>query len=244
MELTKMKMKFPKLRGERLVIVALLMILAAELISNIWPLEYPGANSANSVQKFIAQKSSFQNVLVDRLELFGYFLLVISLISTGIREIRNKWKSFKGITMTIIGVCFCLYHLISIQAYTKIGKTLDELPKPNFEILKSQLNNEKLPLKTKVKLSKMYAHDKFFNEGIIVEYLSDNGEMNRYVPTKEDLEFRKVQSDARDIWDYNNKRLPIVFRLWVAVAVISLLLGVFTPIRMTAPNQGPDRDRA
>jgi hypothetical protein len=244
MELTKMKMKFPKLRGERLVIVALVMILVAELISNFWSLEYPGANTANSVQKFIAQKSSFQNVLVDRLELFGYSLLVISLISTGIRQIRNKWTSFKGIAMTIIGVCFCLYHLLSIQAYTKIGKTLDELPRPNFEIMKSQLNNEKLPLKTKVKLSKMYAHDKFFHEGIIVEYLSDSGEMNRYVPTKEDLEFRKVQSDAREIWAYNNKRLPIVFRWWVAVAVTSLLLGVLTPIRMTAPNQGSDHERA
>jgi len=229
-----MTIKFPKLRGERVIIVALLMILIAECITTLWHLEKLGADEKFHLQKY----------LTDLLNSFGYLLLIVSLIITGIRTMRKKWPSYKGIAMTVIGLCMCAIPLLSIQMYKKIGKNLDELPKPNFEMMKSKLDKGDLPLKSKIFLSKMYAHDKYLYEGVIVDYLSDSDVMTRYVPTKEDIELKKLKTETKEIWDYNNKRLHKVFWEWIAVIVIILLLGVLTPIQKTPPNQRSDHERA
>lgn len=222
-----MNLKLPKIRGERFVIAALLMILVAEVFSTFWHLEKLRADDKFHMQCYLAES----------LELLGFFLLVISLISSGIRKLRVEWKSLKGISMTIIGIGFCLFQLFTIHSYQQIGMTLEELPKPNFEMMKSKLENGNLPLKSRTVLSRMYAHDKFLYEDQIVSYIADNGEKVLYVPTKQDLEFKKLKADVRRIWARNNQNLPVLFRWWIAVAVISLCLGIFTPIKKTAHNQ-------
>lgn len=84
-----MTFNFPKLRGERLIIAALLMILIAECIATFWQLE------------------KMRGIL----ETFGFLLLIISLITTGVRATRTKWPSYKGITMTVIGLGLCANRL-------------------------------------------------------------------------------------------------------------------------------------
>lgn len=172
MESTRMKMRFFRIRGERIIIAALIMILAAEFGKTIWPLATTDSESANAVRNFIAQKNSPKNMLIDALGLYGYFLLTISLIATGIRCLRKKWTSIKGIAMVLIGLCLCLYHLAEIETYKSIGKGLDDIKQPNLEIIKFRAEQENLPINTRSKLSKMYAHDKYLHEGKIVKYTS------------------------------------------------------------------------
>ena len=92
-----MTIKFPKLRGERVIIAALLMILIADCITTFWQLEKLGADEKYHLQKYLA----------ELLNSFGYLLLIVSLIITGIRTMRKKWPSYKGIAMTVL-VCACV----------------------------------------------------------------------------------------------------------------------------------------
>lgn len=241
-----MKRTFSKIRGERIIIAALMMILTAEFFKTIWPLDALDFETTNAGHKFIAQSNSIQNTLISLLGLSGIYLLVISLISTGIRLLRNKWLNLKGIAMTMIGLLICLYNLLSIQAHMKIGKGLDNISRPNYEIIKFRLEQEKLnlPLKARSKFTKMYASDKYIHEGKIVSYLSESGEIKSYEPTNKEIKTRNSINNAREIWDYNNKTLPILLNMWIAVSIVSLVLGAFTPIRRATPNKedAPDQE--
>jgi len=243
MESTKMEMGIFRVRGERIIIAALIMILAAEFGKTIWPLAATDSESANAIRNYIAQKSSPKNMLVDALDLFGYFLLTISLIATGIRCLRKKWTSIKGIAMVLIGLWLCLYHLAEIEAYKSMGKGLYDIKRPNFEIIKFRVEQENIPLNTRSRWSKMYAHEKYLHEGKIVGYTSETGESKNYEPTNDDIKFRNVANNAREIWDINNRKLPRLFQWWIAAGIVSLVLG-FTPIRKAAPNTRSDHDRA
>lgn len=239
-----MTIKLPKVRGERIIIAALAMILAVEIGKAVWPMAATDSESADAIRNYITQKSSPVNMLIDKMDLYSYFLLTMSLIATGIRCLRNKWSSIKGILLTIIGLGICLFHLAEIEAYKNIGKTLDEIRPPNYEIIKFRIENENLPLIAKSKWSKMYAKDKYLYEGKRVEYYSETGESKSYEPTADDIRFRNVTNNSREIWDYNNRSLPTLFKWWIAIGLVSLALGVFTPITKAVPNTRSDHDRA
>lgn len=239
-----MTIKLPKVRGERIIIAALVMILAAKIGKAFWPIATTDPESADAIRNYVAQKSSLGNMLIDKVELYGYFLLTLSLIATGLRCVRNKWSSIKGILLTIFGLGICLYHLAEIEAYKRIGKTLDDIRPPNYEIIKFRVEQENMPLIAKSKLSKMYAHNKYLYEGQRVEFYSETGESKIYEPTPDDNKFRNATNNAREIWAYNNQWLPALFKWWVAVGLVGLALGIFTPITKAAPNTRSDHDRA
>jgi hypothetical protein len=244
LELINKEKSILSVKGEKIIIAALLLILATEIGKAVWPMAVTDSESADAIRNFIAQKSSPKNMLIDAVSLFGSFLLTMSLIVTGIRHLRSKWTSIKGIAFTIIGLAILLYHIAEIESYKSIWKTLDDIKRPNLELVKFKAEQENLPLKSKSMLSRMYAHEKYLHEGKNMEYISESGETKRFTPTSDDVKFRNVQNYARKIWNYNNKRLPKLLQWWVAVGSISLVLGVITPIRKAAPNTRLDHDRA
>lgn len=239
-----MTIKLPKVRGERVIIAALAMILAVEIGKAVWPMTATDSESADAIRNYIAQKSSPVNMLIDKMDLYSYFLLTMSLIATGIRCLRNKWSSIKGILLTIIGLGICLFHLAEIEAYKRIGKTFDDIRPPTYEIIKFRVEQENMPLIAKSKWSKMYAHDKYLYEGKKVEFYSETGERKIYEPTPNDNKFRNVMNNSREIWDFNNRSLPTLFKWWIAIGLADLALGVFTPITKAVPNTRSDHDRA
>jgi hypothetical protein len=234
MELKKMNIKFPTVRGERLIIAALAMILVAEGITTFWHLDKVGADGRFQLQIFLS----------NSLQMFGSLLLIVSLITTGIRKNRNKWPSFTGIAMLLVGLSLCAIPLLSVQMYKKVGKNLEEIQKPNFDKMEAMMKKSDLPLKSRIKLSEMYARDKYLYEGVIVSYLTEAGEQTRYVPTKEDIEFKKLKTTTIQQWKDIGKGLPIVFWTWTGIAAISLLVGALSPIQKTTPNTRSDHDRA
>jgi hypothetical protein len=234
MELKKMSIKFPKVRGERLIIIALAMILIAEVISTFWNLEKVGADG----------RFQFQIFLSNSLQMVGSLLLIVSLITTGIRKMRRTWPTFIGIAMLLIGLCLCAIPLLSVQMYKKIGRNLDEIQRPSFDKMEAMMKKSDLPANSRIKLSKMYAHEKYLYEGVIVSYVTETGEQTRYVPSKKDIEFRSLKSTTIKQWNDIGKGLPIVFWTWAGIAVISLSVGALSPIQKTTPNTRSDHDRA
>ncbi len=229
-----MTIKFPKVRGERLIIAALAMILIAEAITTFCHLEKPGVDG-----KFHLLVS-----FVDSISWLGSFLLIVSLITTGIRKMRRSWPSFLGVAMLLIGLCLCAIPLLSVQMYKKISKNIEELPKPHFDKMEAIMKKADLPLDKRIKLSKMYAHDKYLYEGMTVNYITDSGKEARFVPTKEDIEFRNLKTSTMQGLKAISKSIPIITLTWIALPVISVLLGALTPIQKGIPNTRSDHDRA
>ena len=229
-----MTINFPKVRGERLIIAALAMILIAEAITTFCHLEKSGTDG----------KFHFLVSFVDSLLWLGSFLMIVSLISTGIRKMRRSWPSFLGVAMLLIGLFLCAIPLLSVQMYMKISKNIEELPKPHFDKMEAIMKKADLPLDKRIKLSKMYAHDKYLYEGVTVKYITDNGEEARFVPTKEDIEFKNLKTSTLKSMKAVSKSIPTVTLTWIAIPVISVLLGALTPIQKGIPNTRSDHDRA
>ena len=234
MELKKMRIIFPKISGERLIIVSLAMILIAQAITAFWSLEKAGADGRFQLQIYLS----------NSLQMVGSLLLIVSLITTGIRKMRRTWPSFMGLAMLLVGLCMCAIPLLSVQMYKKVGRNLEEIQRPNFDKMEAMMKKRDLPAESRIKLSKMYARDKYLYEGAIVSYLTEAGEQTRYVPTKEDIEFKNLKSTTTQQWQEIGKGLPIVFWSWAGIAVISLLVGVLSPIKKATPNTRSDHDRA
>ncbi|MCM0082225.1 hypothetical protein L4X63_11550 [Geomonas sp. Red32] len=224
-----MAIKFPKVRGERLIIAALAMILVAEAITTFCHLD--------------DGKVHFGGSSVESLSLFGSFLLIVSLITTGIRKMRRDWPSYSGITMLLIGLLLCAIPLYSINMYKNISKNIEDISKPHFYKMESIMKEADLPLDKRIKLSQIYAKDKYFYEGVIVSYLTDNGKEARFVPTKEDVELRNLKNSTLQSIKNVNKSIPSVTFTWIAIPVISGLLGALTPIRNGKTNTRSDQDR-
>jgi len=223
-----------RIRGEKIIIVALIMILAAEIGKNLWPAAAIDSESADAIRNYITQKNSAKSLFIDSVGLYGFFLLTISLISTGIRRVRCKWTNIKGIALVILGLGVLCYHIVEIKSYMAIGKTLDDINTPNYKYIKLKLEQRNLSLKVRSKLSQMYARDKYRHEGKIVECISETGGSSRYEPTVDDIKSRNLQNNAKEIWDYNNRRLPRLLYWWVAIGILGVILGVFAPVRKAA----------
>lgn len=226
-------MKFPKVRGERLIIIALSMILLAEVVSTIWNLESAGADRRFQLQFFLS--NSLQNV--------GFLLLIVSLITTAIRKMRREGLSFTGIAMLLVGLVLCAIPLLSVQMYREIDKSFDENRRPNFLKMENMMKKGDLPDKARCLLSKMYAQDKYLYDGVIVTYLTEDGKEIKYVPTKEDIEFNNLNSVTTQRWQKIAEGLPAFFWSWVGITVLSLMVGVLSPIR-TTPSTGSKHGRA
>ncbi len=225
-----------RIRGEKIIIAALLMILAAEIGKTLWPMAEFDSESVYAVRNYIAQKNSAKSLFIDSLSLYGFFLLTISLISTGIRRVRCKWTNIKGMALILIGLGVLCFHIVEIESYKAIGKGLDALKPPNLERVKLMVERQDIPLNKRSKLSKMYARDKYMHEGKIVEYITETGVSNKYEPTTADIKLRNLQNNAKEIWAYNNRWLPRLLYWWAAVGIAGVILGVFTPIRKTAQS--------
>ena len=112
------------------------------------------------------------------------------------------------------------------------------IPKPNIELLRQNIESHNYDAKLKSKLSKMYARDKYTYEGKTVGYLSETGEKILYQPSKEDIAFREQDVLGKEIWSENRKQSRPKFYCWIAITMISLLLGIFTPVEKKHPTLG------
>lgn len=211
------RMIFPKLTGERVIILSMLMVLAAESIKAIAPIE----------------TAFWFKTAVTGLEL-GELLLIVTLIITGTRRLRCKKTSVSGIAMTLIGLCICLVPFYGFYVYNKLGTTFD-YKSSRLQAMKKQLDGGNMPLKDRAKLSQMYAQNKFLEDGVTVEILADDGSRRPYAPTKEDRDLLKLRNDAKLAWTANYNSIVESLWLWGAVAGICILLGLFTPIKITKP---------
>jgi hypothetical protein len=231
MAISQMKPTLPKYKGEWFIIAGLLIVIIASICKSFYPITEPSTITFETWEKYKAQQQAWPFILFDYMESFGFLVLVISSLITGIRSFRKKGISVKAAAFIIIGLGICLINLYTIYISHGISTSVSNLPKPNMELMRLTLSKPELPLTEKSKLSKQYARDRYLYDGIKEQYFTETGKTLIYEPTKDDDKFRESQLLAKKMWENNQKRMPYTLSYWLIVTIAGLLLGVLTPIQ-------------
>ncbi len=155
-------------------------------------------------------------------------ILTTSLITTGIRLLRQRLQPVKGIFFLVAGSVISLVILTASYWVMSLDPTFT---KSNAEIIKRNIESHKCDQKLKSKISKLYASDVYKNDGAIVNYLTEAGKPTPYRPTKEDIEHRdNILKLNRIIKTAQGLARPI-FYCWLAITLFSVIAGLFTNIQ-------------
>lgn len=162
----------------------------------------------------------------------GLAILATSLITISIRSLRQRVHIIKSVLFLVAGLGISAFTLTT--SYTAM--TLDfSIAKPHPDILKRNMESHNYDLKTKSKVSRMYASMKYRYEGEIVDFLSEAGQNMRYQPTREEVEFRDNEKRFNETMKTVQTLARKNFYCWLAMTVCSAFAGFLTPIRRSTP---------
>lgn len=229
--MSQVKSLLLKYRGEWFVIAGILIAIIASICKDFWPITVPSTITFETWERYKAQQEVWQFRLFDFVESFGFLVLVLSSLITGIRSFRKRGISIKAIAFAIIGLLICLINLYTLYISHSISTSTVNLPKPNMELMQQTLKKPDLPLSDKARLSKQYAHDRYLYYGIKEQYFTESGQIIIYEPTKDDDRFRESQLLAKKMWEDKKKMMPYTLYYWLIVTFTGLLLGFLTPIQ-------------
>ena len=175
-------------------------------------------------------------------------VLAVSTIVFGIRDIRKKGFSLSRFFIPLIGITFCV-GIISFGAFSNyflkdIISDTDDIAIKGYEKV---FNDEDLSLENKFILSKSYAQMIFHQNGSIMKHYSEDGDIILYKPTAKDIKEREELQKYKDIITKSNASIQVSILLWAIIFVISLILGLFTPVSKQSrvpPNHGIQADAA
>lgn len=213
--------KITKNIGNILIIIGGITFIVAKVIKETFP---PFDLTSNEPWK---------GQLADNFEMYGLTLALATMIVAGSRAIRRNGFSFKRILVPLIGVGGCLLLAVECYSIHKVLASSDfsEQDKKSLRILESKLTDTDMPLEKKSKWSKLYAQMKFNHEGIKTNYIDPTGKRVDFEPTTKDIEDRNVQIKLKQISQWG-KEYPYKAAIsWMAVGIVSLLFGLFTPIK-------------
>ena len=228
-------MKLIRRKSEWFIFAGFAMIIIAAVAEGFLP-KLPGkVVTLSDWKNYLELKQTWQYLVVGQIALAGNVILAMSLVIIGLRQLREKLQKLIAVLFLVAGLGICAVTSTGLYFSMTFDYTL---PKPNIELLKQNIDNHNYDAKTKSKLSKMYARDKYTYEGKTVEYLSETGGKLLYQPNKEDIKFREQDMLVKEIWSENRKRSRPSFYCWIGITMISLLLGLFTPVERKHPTHG------
>ncbi len=162
------------------------------------------------------------------LSLLALGFLTISLITIGIRLLRQRLQPMKGLILLVAGAVISLFILTASYWVMSIDPTFT---KSNADIIKRNMKSHKYDLKLKSKISQLYASDVYKNDGVLVNYLTETGKSTPYQPTKEDIESRDNIARLDWIIKIAQGLARPTFYCWLAITFFSVAAGLFTKIQ-------------
>lgn len=227
----KKKKFLPQTKFEWLVFVSVLIYLAADISSKFLP-DYDVATST---------EYPLSKWLVLFIRDWSIFIGVGGLIIIGLRAIRINGFVMRKLAIAITGYILCgglIYF--SYNTAKSMDNVIEMITNEKIQTkLKRKIENREFKDKSDANVSrwnKLYAKDKYLTHGVTETYLMPDGSHSKYQPSqKEELEreeFRKNQ-----IWLTNAKNaMERATRNWTIVAILSSLIGLFSPIRKNQLN--------
>lgn len=211
------------------------MIIITAVAENFLPQLPDKVVTLSDWRKYSELKHTWQYLVVGQIAWAGNVILAMSFVIIGLRLLRKKLQKIMAVLFLVAGLGICAVTLTKLYFTMTFDYTI---PKPNIELLRQNIESHNYDVKLKSKLSKMYARDKYAYEGKTVEYLSEAGGKILYQPSKEDIAFSEQDVLVKEIWSENRKRSRPNFYCWIAITIISLLLGIFTPVEKKNPTLG------
>jgi len=154
---------------------------------------------------------------------------------TGIRSLRRDGVTIRRCVSPASAILLCLsFAGVSLYGHITISQVQRDLfyfPEGITMSLRKHLDQDELSLPQRSKLTLMYARNIYEETGEIVDYVTVEGKMETYQPSFEEKEHRKTMDRAKDLVAWCLKGLKRAYLLWPVFAIISIAIGLFTPIR-------------
>ena len=158
------------------------------------------------------------------------------MVSFGMRTLRKEKILLKNFFVPSIGlISLICMSLIGFYASEMMNCTLDlfENPINHVEKFKDKSNDQNITMAQRSKFSEIYATLIYDEQGIIIEYLNPNGELELYQPSEAQIKTRKEMLQNKIAIKWVQSSLEKAGFFWAAIAIISLLLGFFPNRRMS-----------
>jgi len=230
----KMKKNLPQTKYEWLILISALVYFVAYTICKSLPVyeiatgaEYPLSNWA---VLFIRDLS--------------ITIAISGLIITGLRSLRENGYSIGKIMLPIIGYALCAGLIYFGYAMEKSFSEIIELSKNENgqSILREKIEKRNFKDKSDSNISRwnlLYAKDRYLTLGIKEMYLAPDGSRLQYQPTPKEEQERTEFENSQKMLVFSKKSMKGLIRNWTIVAILSSLVGLFSPIRKATKNTQP-----
>ena len=179
-------------------------------------------------------------VLLNSLCFAGTVLVAVTSIVSSLRSIRRHGFSLGRLAGTLVGLSICIMYAV-FSAYMagmlESGLRMVTDDSETLTKLESALSRSDLSDKKRAVLSKMYAEGRFWQKGDLVDYFTPEGRIVRFQPTAEDLRLRRTQVMVPPILASAIAHLRKGPIEWATVGLVSIALGLLTPLRREGPSQ-------
>jgi fluoride ion exporter CrcB/FEX len=172
----------------------------------------------------------------------GMVVAASTSIVDGIRSMRRGGVSWKAAATAVVGVLVCLSFavggLVLSRAARDFANLLDELKeRPSLATLDRALDRPDLPPEKRAFLSKLYAAERYRKDGVLVDYIMPEGKSVQYQPSAQDIILRRLETVAPTLLTNSASHLRMAPAIWIGVALSSVALGVFSPVRTARGNK-------
>lgn len=179
----------------------------------------------------------FINALIRTFSHFSLAVGLSGMLILGIRDIRKTGFSIKSISIPTFAIILILFfNFLSFHSYRPLEKSIRFIKsKPYYtellSSLESSLERQDLPSNDKTFISKEYARIKYQQSGLVIDYISSNGNLKTYKPTEEEVYQRDamIKSEVKAIiWNQLAKKTlwgSTIF--WALLIIVSILIGIF-----------------
>jgi len=166
---------------------------------------------------------------------------IATMIIAGLRLIRKEGLTLKRLIMPTIGICIasgCLsvsfygYHTFS--TIPDLHRTPDAIRRK----IEANINSGTLNSEQKAKRSKFYAYMRFQEDGVQTKYFAPDGKEELYNPTEKEKKERDDLIKTQKLIKWMSRSLYLSIYFWVVVIVVSLAVGLLTPIKKEHPTPG------
>lgn len=207
---------------ERILIISFIVFIAFYIIFRIL---LPGMKSEKTAASYIRDS--------------GLYMVVATMIISGIREIRQNGPNLKRFIspfcgMLIVAVCLIGSEMAMKTMLSKADQ-VNEMKEANRREIEAVLASSTTAEKKAI-MSKILSSDIYFTDGTVTSYIKSDGSTELYVPTEDEKEMRSEFLEANVSIKYSTSAYFIVYIKWAFLVVTSCILGSFTAISKEERN--------
>jgi len=216
----------PKSKGELVILLGAFLWLSAKIVHYLL---YPDFDLA-----MLQGEHSFGEWGLRLLRDIGFTVVTSGLVIHGIREWRKADMASGKIIVPIVGILFLVgWSAFGFYSSSKMKSFSLELYKTPSEVsgilkkLKEKVDDESIPVEERAIQSSRLAYITYQENGGLIDVLKEDGTLEPYKPTEEEIAFRNEYLTLREqsIWIQSSLHQSGVIA--AIIATVSIFLGFY-----------------